>query len=127
MAEAWANHLFGDTLEAESAGLEPGTLNPLAVRAMQEVGIDISRKSTQGVFDLYNAGKLYSYVITVCDQASAERCPIFPGISSRLHWSFPDPAVVQGTDDEKMVEIRKIRDAIRETVAAWAGEMIAHP
>jgi hypothetical protein len=62
MAEAWTNHLFGDTLEAESAGLEPGTLNPLAVRAMQEVGIDISRKSTQGVFDLFRAGKLYAYV-----------------------------------------------------------------
>ena len=127
MAEAWANHLFGDTLEAESAGLEPGTLNPLAVRAMQEVGIDISRKSTQGVFDLYRAGKLYSYVITVCDQASAERCPIFPGISNRLHWSFPDPAALQGTDDEKMVEIRKIREAIRATIEAWAGETLAHP
>ena len=127
MAEAWANHLFGDTLEAESAGLEPGTLNPLAVRAMQEVGIDISRKSTQGVFDLYRAGKLYSYVITVCDQASAERCPIFPGISNRLHWSFPDPAALQGTEDEKMVEVRIIRDAIRATIESWASEIVAHP
>ena len=127
MAEAWTNHLFGDTLEAESAGLEPGTLNPLAVRAMQEVGIDISRKSTQGVFDLFTAGKLYSYVVTVCDQASAERCPIFPGISSRLHWSFPDPAALQGTEDEKMVEVRIIRDAIRATIESWASEIVAHP
>jgi len=125
MADAWTNHLFGDYLEAESAGLEPGTLNPLAVRAMQEVSIDISGKSTRGVFDLYNAGKLYSYVITVCDQASGERCPIFPGLSSRLHWSFPDPAALQGTDDEKMVEVRKIRDAIRETIESWAGEIVA--
>ena len=127
MAEAWTNALFGADLEAESAGLEPGTLNPFAVRAMQEVGIDISRKATQGVFDLFRAGRLYAYVVTVCDQASAERCPVFPGLSTRLHWSFPDPAALQGTDDEQMVEVRKIRDAIRETIVAWAGEIVAHP
>ena len=126
MAEAWTNHLFGYAVEAESAVLEPGTLNTLAVRAMQEVGIDISPKSTQGVFDLFTAGKLYSYVITVCDQASAERCPVFPGLSGRLHWSFPDPSALQGADDEKMVEIRKIRDAIRATIEVWAGELISH-
>jgi arsenate reductase (thioredoxin) len=71
MAEAWCNHLCGDFLEAESAGLEPGTLNPLAVRAMKEVGIDISQKGTQDVFNLVKAGRLYSYVITVCDQAAS--------------------------------------------------------
>ena len=91
MAEAWCNHLYGDRFEAESAGLEPGILNPLAVEAMKEVGIDISHNKTQRVFDLFKAGRMFAYVITVCDEASAERCPIFPGVTQRLHWSFPDP------------------------------------
>jgi len=75
MAEAWANYLFGEWLEAESAGLEAGKLNPLVIRVMQEVGIDISHKGTQSVFALVKAGRLYSYVITVCDEAAAERFP----------------------------------------------------
>ena len=89
MAEAILNHLAGDRFSAESAGLEPGKLNPLAVEAMKEMGIDISRKKTQDVFDLYKQGRRFTYVITVCDEASSERCPLFPGISKKLHWSFP--------------------------------------
>ncbi len=123
MAEAWCNHLFGDILQAESAGLEPGTLNPLAVRAMAEVGIDISHKQTRSVFDLFAAGRLFSYVITVCDQASGERCPVFPGVAQRLHWSFPDPAALEGTDEEKMAAVRQIRDAIRQTIETWASNL----
>ena len=123
MAEAWCNHLCGDFLEAESAGLEPGQVNPLVVRAMQEVGIDISHKGTQGVFDVVRSDKLFSYVISVCDQSAAERCPIFAGITQRLDWSFPDPASLSGTDEEKMVEVRKIRDAIRGHIVQWAATL----
>jgi arsenate reductase len=123
MAEAWCNHLYGDRFEAESAGLEPGELNPLAVEAMKEVGIDISHKQTQRVFDLFKAGRMFAYVITVCDEASAERCPIFPGVTQRIHWSFPDPAALTGTHEEKVEETRKIRDSIRETIEKWAPQI----
>jgi arsenate reductase len=90
---------------------------------MEEVGIDISQKKTQSVFDLVKSGKIYSYVITVCDEASAERCPVFPGITKRLHWSFPDPAAVTGTTEEKLKEVRKIRDDIKTAVEGWCKEM----
>lgn len=123
MAEAWCNHLCGDVLDAESAGLEPGKVNPLVVRAMKEVGIDISHKGTQDVFSLVKSDRLYSYVITVCDRSTAERCPIFAGITTRLDWSFPDPASLSGTDEEKMVEVRKIRDAIRDRIVKWSASL----
>jgi arsenate reductase len=123
MAEAFLNDTCPDEFEAESAGLDPGTLNPLAVAAMQEVGNDISAKSTKSAFDLFRAGLLYSYVITVCDETSAERCPIFPGHARRLHWSFPDPGAVEGTWEERLGQIRAIRDAIRAKIAAWCQEV----
>src|SRR5580698_5584923 len=81
MAEAWVNHFCGDFFEAHSAGLEPGILNPLVVEVMKEVGIDISFKKTQGVLELLKRGESFNDVITVCDEASAEKCPIFPGLS----------------------------------------------
>jgi arsenate reductase len=87
MAAAYLRALGGDRFEAESAGLEPGKLNPLAVEAMRRAGIDISRAPTQSVFDLFKTGRRYEYVISVCDGASAERCPIFPGVTNRLNWS----------------------------------------
>ena len=123
MAEAWLNHICGEFFAAESAGLEPGTLNPLVVEVMQEAGIDISQKKTQAVFDVFKAGKLFSYVITVCDETSAERCPIFPGVTKRLHWSFPDPSALTGTLDEKMAGVRKIRDEIRARIEAWCAKV----
>ena len=123
MAEAWTNHLFGDRLEAESAGLEPGQLNPLVVQSMAEAGIDISQKQPQGVSELVQAGKTYDYVVTVCDETAAERCPVFPGGGARLHWGFPDPAALTGTDEEKLARIGEIRDAIRAQIEAWAAEL----
>ena len=119
MAEAWLNTLFGADFEAMSAGLEPGTLNPYAVRAMAETGVDIAGAPTKSVFDIYKAGKLFSYVITVCDPEAAERCPIFPGVTKRLHWGFPDPAQAQGSNEEKMAQVRAVRDAIRQQIEAW--------
>jgi arsenate reductase (thioredoxin) len=123
MAEAWLNHLCGDAFEAESAGLEPGTLNPLVVEAMREAGLDISHKKTQAVFDVFKSGRMFAYVITVCDEASAERCPIFPGVAKRLHWSFPDPSVLTGDREEKLAKIRPIRDQIRQKIESWCWEI----
>ena len=125
MAEAFLNDMCGDYFEAHSAGLEPGTLNPIAVEAMRDVGIDISRKGTQSVFDVFKSGELFAYVITVCDETNAERCPIFPGVTTRLHWSFPDPAALTGTQKERLAGTREIRDQIRERIEMWCDEMCA--
>lgn len=123
MAEAWLNHFCGDFFEAESAGLEPGTLNALAVEVMAEAGLDISQKATRAVFDVFKAGGLFAYVITVCDEASAEKCPIFPGPTKRLHWSFPDPSQVSGSREEKLEQVREIRDQIRRQIDDWCAEV----
>jgi arsenate reductase (thioredoxin) len=127
MAEAWLNHICGDFFEAQSAGLEPGTLNPLAVEVMQAVGIDISHKTTQAVFDVFKSGQLFAYVVTVCDETSAEKCPIFPGPTRRLHWSFTDPSRVSGTDEEKLAKVRTIRDEIRTKVEEWCAQICQQP
>jgi arsenate reductase len=120
MAEAYLRMYGGPEFEVESAGLEPGKLNPFVVRALSEDGIDISGKTTQGVFELYKAGRRYDYVITVCSREAADRCPIFPGITQRLHWPFPDPAAFTGTDEEIMARVREVRDEIREKVTEFA-------
>jgi arsenate reductase len=123
MAEAFLNQICGGEFEAHSAGIEPGKLNPFAVEAMREIGVDISSKQTKSVFDLVKSGKLFAYVITVCDEASAERCPIFPGVAERLHWSFPDPSGFQGTPAEKLARTREVRDAIRKKIEHWCTEV----
>ncbi len=125
MAEAFLNEICADHFEARSAGLEPGRLNPLAVEAMREIGIDISQNQTQSVFDVFKSGELFAYVITVCDESSAERCPIFPGVTKRLHWSFPDPGALSGTREERLAGTRKIRDQIRARIEMWCDEMCA--
>lgn len=125
MAEAWLNHICGDVFEAQSAGLEPGTLNPLVVEAMREAGIDISKQGTQAVFDVFKSRQLFSYVITVCDETSAERCPIFPGVAKRVHWGFRDPSALTGTKEEKLAGVRAIRDQIRDKIEAWCEEVCA--
>lgn len=119
MAEALLNQLAGDRFEAHSAGLEPGVLNPLAVEVMAELGIDISTKQTKDVFSMFKQGEMFSTVITVCDGANAERCPVFPGITQRLHWSFDDPAALSGSPEEKRAATRKIRDAIKAKIESW--------
>ena len=114
IAEAYLKKLYGDHFEIESAGLEPAeAVNPLVVRVMNEVGFDLSEKKPQNVFELFKQGKLYDHVITVCHD-SESKCPIFPGITQRWHWPFPDPAAVEGEENEKLEEVRKIRDMIKE-------------
>jgi arsenate reductase (thioredoxin) len=119
IAEAYLKQIAGDRFEVESAGFEPGLLNPLAVEVMQEAGIDISGNQTKSVFDFFKRGALFDYVVTVCDAATAEKCPIFPGITKRLHWSFDDPSAAEGTHEEKLVAVRKIRDEIKTTVEVF--------
>jgi len=123
MAEAFLNHVCGGEFEAHSAGIEPGKLNPLAVEAMQEAGLDISGHRTKAVVEMLDSGKVFSYVITVCDETSAERCPIFPGVTTRLHWSFPDPSSFQGAPEEKLAKTRHVRNMIEHRVRQWCDKV----
>ncbi len=122
MAEAFLNALGNGRFEAHSAGLEPGTLNPLAVEVMREKGIDISENATKSVFDFLKKGDFFSYVITVCDEANGERCPLFPGNARKLHWEFPDPATLSGTHEERIAAIRGIRDMIKAKVTEFIAQ-----
>ena len=124
MAEAFLNNLAGDRFEALSAGLEPGTLNPLVVEVMKEAGFDISQNRTKSVFDLFKKGELFSYVITVCDEAAAQRCPVFPGlVMARTRWSFADPSAFTGTYEERLARTRQVRDAIKAEIKEWLKEI----
>ena len=122
MAEAFLNKMGEGMLVAESAGITPGKLNPDVVEVMKEAGIDISNHGTQSVFDLFRQGKRYDAVITVCDAASAEQCPIFPGKVKRLAWAFTDPSTFTGTRDEVLQKVRVVRDTIEEKVAGFVAE-----
>ncbi|MBS1502460.1 MAG: arsenate reductase ArsC [Bacteroidetes bacterium] len=122
IAEAFLNQLGSDAFHAESAGLEPGTLNPLVVNVMQEIGFDISKNETKSVFELFKQGRRYNAVVTVCDAASAESCPIFPGVVKRLGWSFADPSSFTGTEEEKMEKTRQVRDEIKATILSFINE-----
>lgn len=122
MAEAFLNHLGQGKFLAESAGIEAGTLNPNVVRVMQEIGIDISHHKTSDVFDFYREGRTYNAVITVCDAANAERCPVFPGLTKRIAWSFSDPSRFAGSQEEILEQTRKVRDEIKEKVSAFIAE-----
>ncbi len=113
MAEGYLRHAAGDRFDALSAGIEPKGLNPLAVEAMQEIGIDISRQQSKDVVSLF--GQHIPYVVTVCDNAR-ERCPIFPRTYKFLHWSFEDPAAAQGSQDEKLAVFRRVRDEIAQRI-----------
>jgi arsenate reductase len=112
MAEGWINSELGDTWEARSAGTEPAeAVHPLAVRAMREAGVDITGgrpKHVRAVFD-----EPWDLVVTVCDSAR-ESCPVFPGSVDTAHVSFADPAMAEGTEEERMTVFREIRDRIRE-------------
>jgi len=123
MSEAFLKHYAGDRFDVQSAGLEPGALNPLVVEAMAEIGIDISQNKTKSVFDIWKSGELFQYVISVCDEESAEKCPIFPGPTTRLHWSFHDPSRVTGTSEQKLQKVRQIRDGIAAKIQDWLAAL----
>ncbi len=118
MAEGWLKHLAGDRFEVASAGVDPGVLNPLSVRAMAEVGIDISQNRAEGIASYLGRWKV-DYLIVVCDKAS-QTCPrIWPGVCERLDWSFDDPSAAHGSEAERLAVFRRVRDEIRERVEEW--------
>ena len=119
MAEALLKNIAADEVEVESAGLEPGKLNPLAVAVMKEIGIDISENRTKSIFDFFKQGRRYHYIITVCDQAQAQKFPVFPGVKQTFNCSFPDPAGFSGTYEEKLDKTRQVRDAIKAKIEEW--------
>ena len=125
MAAALLNEICGEFFEAQSAGLEPGTLNPLAVEALQEIGIDISEHETQSVFDVFKSGQLFAYVITVCSESESKGCPIFAAVTKRLHWPFPDPSQFTGTHEEKMARTRQVLEQIRAMIETFCEEHCA--
>ena len=125
MTEAYLHALGGDIVEAESAGIEPGTLNQTVVELLKEEGIDITGKKTQSVFDLHAAGRTFDYVIAVCDPEAAERCPVFPAEKKRLHWPFPDPSKADGSMEERKNGVRPIREEIKRSVADFIEQLRA--
>jgi arsenate reductase (thioredoxin) len=115
MAEGLLRYLARDRFEAHSAGTEATHVRPLAIRAMDEIGVDISGQESK-TLERY-LGKPFDYVITVCDDAN-EACPFFPGATNRLHWSLPDPSAAKGTEEERLAVFRSVRDALRDRVQA---------
>jgi arsenate reductase len=122
MAEAFLNHLGGGLFEAESAGLEPAEINPLVIEVMKEIGIDISTNRADSVFYFFKQGRLYRYVVTVCDEASAERCPLFASHATYVHWPLENPASFTGTYEERLGKIRDLRDRIEKKVEKFITE-----
>ncbi|PKN66674.1 MAG: arsenate reductase ArsC [Deltaproteobacteria bacterium HGW-Deltaproteobacteria-15] len=123
MAETFLNSLGSGRFHAESAGLEPRETNPLVVRAMKEEGYDLSGRQGNSIFEYFKEGRLYDYVVYVCASEDEDRCPVFPGVRRSLHWPFPDPSKLQGTEEEKLSQIRRIRDQIRSKVETWIHEI----
>jgi len=121
MAEAYLNQLGKGIFEAESAGLTPGILNPLAVEVMREDGIDISNNETKSASDMASSGEKFDYIITVCDAGAAGGCPFFPGNAIRLHWEFDDPSGFTGSYEEKFEHTRRVRDAIKQKILEFVS------
>jgi len=124
MAQTYLNDFgLAHRIYAESAGLEAGELNPLVVEAMKLDGYDISGNQTHSVFDYYKEGRLYHYVVTVCDLEAAQRCPVFPGLSKMINWSFRDPSALEGSKEEQLAITLEIRDEIKAAVKAFIDEV----
>lgn len=113
MAEGYLRHAAGAEYEVFSAGTDPVGLNPLAVEAMREIGIDISQQTSKHVREFL--GTKFPFVVTVCDRAK-ESCPIFPGAIRFIHWSFSDPAAAQGSHEERLAAFRAVRDEIARQI-----------
>lgn len=122
MAEAFTRFFGAQRYRAYSAGIEPGRLNPVVVAAMAEVGIDISGQPCRSIEQHLQVEGEPDIVITVCDEASAERCPSFGGGVQRLHWGFADPSALVGSEQEKLERTRQIRNQIRDRIKSWCTE-----
>lgn len=123
MAEELLKKLGGDNFEVESAGFTPSTINPLVAKVMkEEEGIDLSEKKTQSLFTLVKAQNFYGYVITVCDRAKEEECPVFAGLPKRIHWNLENPEDFIGTEEEKINQVRDLKDIIKQLVLDFIKE-----
>ena len=120
MAEGLLRHMTGGRFDVASAGVAPTRVRPEAIEAMREIGIDISQQRSKSVDEF--AGREFDYVITVCDNAN-EQCPVFPGRTERIHWSFDDPAAVEGDDDTRLSAFRRVRDEIHRRLQQFQEEI----
>ncbi|MBN2046844.1 MAG: arsenate reductase ArsC [Anaerolineaceae bacterium] len=116
MGEGLLRHLAGDRVDVYSAGSEPSVVNPFAIRAMLDLGIDISSHRSKSLNEFLD--QQFDYVITVCDNA-AKNCPMFPGKAVRIHWGLTDPAAVEGSEEEKLNSFRKVRDELKKYLVEW--------
>ena len=119
MAEAFLNELGGPEFIAESAGVNPRPINPEVVEVMKEVGHDLSDAESDNIVDFFREGRLYEQVIYVCEREAEQDCPVFPGVRRILHWPYPDPAALEGNEQERREALRAIRDQIRQRIAEW--------
>lgn len=124
IAEELLRKYGGEYFEVESAGIKPGTLNPYVVMVLKEEGIDITGKKTQSAFEYQRNGKQYDYVITVCDETSAEQCPVFPGKHERIHWGFPDPSKFKGSDEEIIERVTEIKELIKQKIIGFVENSV---
>ena len=118
MAEGLLRDMAGDRFEVESAGVAPSFVRPEAIKAMREIGIDISDHRSKSIDEF--RGQSFDYVITVCDNAN-EQCPFFPAETKRIHWSFEDPAAAVGDEESRLAVFRKVRDQIKERLGQFAA------
>lgn len=123
MAEAYLQKFGGENFHIESVGLEPGNLNHLAIEVMKEEGIDILQNPTNDVFEFFKQGKIFQYVVTVCDKKASDRCPVFPGLTKIINWSFEDPSQFEGSGEEKLGATRSVRDKIKDAVRQFIKEV----
>jgi arsenate reductase len=122
MAEAFLRYYAGDKFDVHSAGLDPVDINPLTIKAMEEIGLSLEGHRPK-VLSAFMGHKYFAYLITVCAKAEA-RCPsVFPGVGKRLHWAFDDPADAKGSDEEKLDKFREIRDLIDTRIKDWLTEL----
>ena len=118
MAEGLLRHMARDRFEVASAGVSPTKVKPEAIEVMREIGVDISQQRSKAVDDF--VGREFDYVITVCDNAN-EQCPVFPGNTKRIHWSFDDPAAVEGDELARLAVFRRVRDEILQQLQLFAA------
>jgi arsenate reductase len=124
VAEALLRSLGGPSFEVSSAGFETMEVNPLVVEALGGVGLRVENGAPQpSVFDLFKSGRHFHYVISVCDEAQGEKCPLFPGVAKRLTWNVPDPSTFTGNDAERLERIVDLRDILRGHILRWLTEL----
>ncbi len=116
IAEAYLKEIGGDRFDVESAGYDLRKIDPIVVEVMKEEGIDLNDKGNKDAWNLYREGRMFNYVITVCDRTTEKDCPLFPKPFNQLHWPFPDPSSFEGTREEKLEKTRTLRDELKRKI-----------